>query len=334
FVAITLGDPAGIGPEITLKVLKKREIYDLCVPVVLGAPWVLQEHMPAVRESLKVRIIHDVKEALGVYGTIDLLETGSLSPGTFLKGEVSAAAGLFSGQCLESAVSLALRGEVYSVLLPPINKQSLNAGGYHFAGWAEMVKHMTGAQDALPVLIGERYNLARVTTHVSLRQVPDLIPRERVRKVILMLDQSLKAIGYKRPRIAVSCLNPHFGEGGLFGREEIDSIIPAIEDVREEGVEALGPFPGDTIFLGMRDGNYDIVLSMYHDHGGAAIKLLEFGHLVNFLAGVPIRIFSVAHGTAFDIVGKGIADAGNLERSLRFASGVGIPACRSRSGQR
>jgi len=149
-----------------------------------------------------------------------------------------------------------------------------------------------------------------------------------------MLDQSLKAIGYKRPRIAVSCLNPHCGEGGLFGREEIDAIIPAIEDVREEGVEALGPFPGDTIFLGMRDGNYDIVLSMYHDHGGAAIKLLEFGHLVNFLAGVPIRIFSVAHGTAFDIVGKGIADAGNLERSLLFASGVGIPACRSRNGQR
>ncbi len=323
-VAITLGDPAGIGPEITMKVLAKDEIYGFCIPVIVGASWILQEEMPVAGVSMKIRLIHEAKEALGEPGSIDLLEAGDLRPGTFRKGEVSAAAGAFSGQCLEKAVSLALSGQVYSVLVPPVNKQSLNSGGYHFAGWAEMVKHMTGVREAIQVLIGERCNLARVTTHVALRQVPELITRESVRKVILLLDRSLKGIGFERPRIAVSALNPHGGEGGLFGREEIDAIIPAIEDARKEGIEALGPFPGDTVFLGMKDGHYDIVLSMYHDHGGAAIKLLEFGHLVNFLAGVPIRIFTVSHGTAFDIVGKGVADEGNLERSLRFAAGVGI----------
>ena len=322
-VAITQGDPAGIGPEIILKVLAKEEIYGFCIPVIIGTSWVLQEDMPVAGVSMKIRTIQEVVEARGEHGTIDLLETGSLRPGSFRKGEVSATAGAFSGQCVERAVSLALTGQVYSVLVSPINKQSMVEGGYHFAGWSELVMHLTNTQSAIQVLMGERCNLSRVTTHVALRQVPDLITRERVRKVILLLDRSLKAIGYQRPRIAVSALNPHGGEGGLFGREEMDSITPAIEDARNEGVEAFGPIPGDTVFLGMKNGLYDIVLSMYHDHGGAAIKLLEFGHLVNFLAGVPIRIFTVSHGTAFDIVGKGIADAGNLERSLRFASGMG-----------
>jgi len=323
-VAITLGDPAGIGPEITLKVLAREETYGFCIPVIVGASWVLKENMPVAGVSMDIRVIQKPKEALGEPGTIDLLETGTLSPGSFQKGEVSAATGAFSGQCLERAVSLALSEQVYSVLMPPVNKQSMNQGGYHFAGWSEIVKHMTGAREVIQVLMGEKCNLSRVTTHVALREVPDLITREKVRKVILLLDRSLKAIGFQRPRIAVSALNPHGGEGGLFGREEIDAIIPAIEDARKEGVEALGPFPGDTVFLGMKDGHYDIVLSMYHDHGGAAIKLMEFGHLVNFLAGVPIRIFTVSHGTAFDIAGKGTADEGNLERSLRFAAGKGI----------
>ncbi len=323
-VAITLGDPAGIGPEITLKLLKREEIYKFCVPVVIGAAWVLKEYMPEEGEELQIHGISDVTEASGTYGTIDLVETGALPTGGLIKGRVSASAGAFAGQCIERAVSLALDGAVYSVLLPPVNKESLNKGGYHFAGWAEMVTHITGVQNTIQVLIGGRYGLARVTTHVALRQVPDLITRERVGRAILLLDKNLKDMGFTRPRIGISCLNPHCGEGGLLGEEEIDSIIPAIEEAREQGVEAMGPFPGDTIFLGLRDGKYDIVLSMYHDHGGAAIKLLEFGHLVNCLMGVPIRIFSVAHGTAFDIVGGGIADASNLGRSLMFASGVGM----------
>ncbi len=319
-VAITMGDPAGIGPEITLKVLRKAETVRICIPIVIGASWVVKEEMGKGSDALKIRVIQDPAEATGEEGTIDLLETGSLQPGSFRKGEVSAAAGSFGWQCMERAVSLALAGHLHAVVMAPYNKQALDAGGYHFAGWSEIVRHLTKTQETIQILMGEKFHLARVTTHVALRQVPELITRERVRKSIVMLDRSLKSIGFREPRIAVSALNPHGGEGGLFGREEMEAIQPAIEDACKEGVKALGPFPGDTIFLGMKNGHYDIVLSMYHDHGGAAIKLLEFGHLVNLLAGVPIRVFSVSHGTAFDIAGKGIADETNLERSIRFAA--------------
>ncbi len=319
-VAITVGDPAGIGPEITLKVLRKAETGRICIPIVIGASWVIEEEMGNGSEAMKIRVIQDPAEATGEEGTINLLETGSLQPGSFRRGEVSAAAGIFGWQCMERAVSLARAGGLHAVVMGPYNKQALDAGGYHFAGWSEIVRHLTKTQETIQILMGEKFHLARVTTHVALRQVPELITRERVRKSIVMLDRSLKSIGFKEPRIAVSALNPHGGEGGLFGREEMDAIQPAIEDACKEGVKALGPFPGDTVFLGMKNGLYDIVLSMYHDHGGAAIKLLEFGHLVNLLAGVPIRVFSVSHGTAFDIAGKGIADETNLELSLRFAA--------------
>jgi len=300
-VAITVGDPAGIGPEITLKVLRKAETGRICIPIVIGASWVIEEEMGNGSEAMKIRVIQDPAEATG-------------------EGEVSAAAGIFGWQCMERAVSLARAGGLHAVVMGPYNKQALDAGGYHFAGWSEIVRHLTNTQETIQILMGEKFHLARVTTHVALRQVPELITRERVRKSIVLLDRSLKSIGFKEPRIAVSALNPHGGEGGLFGREEMDAIQPAIEDACKEGVKALGPFPGDTVFLGMKNGLYDIVLSMYHDHGGAAIKLLEFGHLVNLLAGVPIRVFSVSHGTAFDIAGKGIADETNLELSLRFAA--------------
>jgi 4-hydroxythreonine-4-phosphate dehydrogenase len=319
-VAITIGDPAGIGPEITWKVLRKAETYRICIPIVIGASWVMQEEMGRNPDALKIRVIQDPAEAIGEKGLVDFLETGNLQPGSFRKGEVSAAAGNFGWQCMERAVSLALAGHLHAVVMGPYNKQALDAGGHHFAGWSEIVRHLTKTQDTIQILMGEKFHLARVTTHVALGQVPELITRERVRKAIVMLDRSLKSIGFKEPRIAVSALNPHGGEGGLFGREEMDAIQPAIEDARREGVKALGPFPGDTVFLGLKNGHYDIVLSMYHDHGGAAIKLLEFGHLVNLLAGVPIRVFSVSHGTAFDIAGKGIAEETNLERSIRFAA--------------
>ena len=319
-VAITMGDPAGIGPEITLKVLGKAETNRICIPVVIGSSRGIEEEMRGNHSALKIRLIQDPAQARGEEGTVDLLETGKLRPGSFRKGEVSAEAGTFAWQCMEKAVSLALAGHLHAVVMGPSNKQALDAAGYHFAGWSEIVRHLTKTQETIQILMGEKFHLARVTTHVPLRQVPELISRERVRKSILMLDQSLKSIGFKEPRIAVSALNPHGGEGGLFGREEMEFIQPAIEDACREGVKALGPFPGDTVFLGMKNGQYDIVLSMYHDHGGAAIKLLEFGHLVNLLAGVPIRVFSVSHGTAFDIAGKGVADETNLERSIRFAA--------------
>lgn len=323
-VALTIGDPAGIGPEITLKVLAKEKIYNFCIPIVIGNARVLEKEMPVAGISMKVRIIQKVDQAKNIPGTINLMETGSLDPASFSRGEISAVAGKFSGDCLAKAISLAMSGEIWAVVMPPNNKKALNEGGYHFAGFAEIVQHMTGTDESLQILMGKKYNLARVVNHVPLREVPDLITHDNVLKVLRRLDKGLKAVGYEHPRIGVSALNPHEGEGGLLGNEEIDAIIPAIEDAREEGIEALGPFPADTVFLGMKDGRYDIVLSMHHDHGNACIKLVEFGNLVNFLAGLPIRIFTVSHGTAFDIAGKGVADETNLELSLMAAAGMKV----------
>ena len=184
---------------------------------------------------------------------------------------------------------------------------------------------MTGVVDSIQILYGNRYKLARVTNHISIREVPDLVTRKTVLKILRLVDKSLKSMGCEQPRIGVSALNPHCGEGGLFGHEEIDAIIPAIEDARKEGINALGPFPGDTVFLGMKEGRIDIVVSMYHDHGNACMKLLEFGHMANSIAGVPVRIFTVMHGTAFDIAGKGLADESNLEWSLYAAVGISPP---------
>lgn len=321
-IALTLGDPAGVGPEITLKVLAKKEIYDICVPVVVGSRLVLEADLAAGGMSMQIRDITDASEALGQHGIIDVLETGTLSPNSFTKGKMSAAAGTFSGQCLEKAISMAMSKDVYAVVVPPTNKQALHEGGFDFPGFIETVNHMTGTEESIQILYGKKYKLARVTNHVSLREVPDLVTRKNVLKILKMVDKSLKSMGCERPRIGVSALNPHCGEDGLFGSEEIDSIIPAIEDARNEGIDALGPFPGDTVFLKMKEGHLDIVVSMYHDHGNGCMKLLEPGHMTNSVAGVPIRIFTVMHGTAFDIAGKGIADESNLEWSLHAAAGV------------
>ena len=180
--------------------------------------------------------------------------------------------------------------------------------------------------DTVLITLGDTYNLARVTTHVPLSDVPRLCSRENVLGVIRQSDAGMKSIGYAKPRIGVSALNPHCGEGGLLGREEIEAIGPAIEDARSEGIEASGPYPGDTIFLNMKAGEFDLIISMFHDHGNACIKLAEFGTLVNLLAGAPIPILTVHHGTAFNIAGRGIADETNLVCAFYTAAGRQTPA--------
>jgi 4-phospho-D-threonate 3-dehydrogenase / 4-phospho-D-erythronate 3-dehydrogenase len=324
-VAVTIGDPAGIGPETVAKMMAKGQIQDFCIPLIVGNEGVLANALSDAGVSLDVRVVRKPAEARGEAGTVDLLEGGDLAPGCRVTGEVNAEAGRFSGDCLRRAVDLALAGNAHAVVMAPVNKAALNAGGYHFAGFREIANHMTGSDQSVQILMGRHYRLARVANHVALRDVPDLCTRENVLNVIQLLDKGLKDIGFDRPRIGVSALNPHIGEGGLMGREEIDHIIPAVEDARRQGIEALGPFPGDTVFLNMKNDDIDIVLSMHHDHGNACIKLVEFGNVVNFLAGLPIRIFTVAHGTAFDIAGKGVADETNLEWSVHAAAGVALP---------
>jgi 4-phospho-D-threonate 3-dehydrogenase / 4-phospho-D-erythronate 3-dehydrogenase len=311
-VAVTMGDPAGIGPEILLKTLAKPEIFEFGIPIVYGSVEALGKSLQLIDADLKIRAIDNPADARGEAGTVDVIEPLPLDLSAFSVGEGNAATGAFSGGCFNAAIKDGMYGKSDAVIMGPASKQAQNAGGYKFAGFRETANHFTGVDDTVLITLGDVYNLARVTTHVPLSDVPRLCSRENVLAVIRQTDAGMKSIGIAKPRIGVASLNPHCGEGGLMGREEIEAIEPAIADARADGIDALGPYPGDTVFLNMKAGEFDIIISMYHDHGNACIKLAEFGTLVNLLAGAPILVLTVHHGTAFDIAGRGIADETNL----------------------
>ena len=320
-IAVTSGDPAGVGPEIILKALANAEVRAACIPIVVGTKAIMEADLAVAGVSLDVQVIPNVDAAKGEPGTVEVLEIEGPILGTYPLGKNSAIAGKFSGDTIAKAVGLAMDGSVQSVVVAPNSKKALHDGGYHFAGFQEIINHYTGTKDSVQILMGRHYSQARVTNHVPLRQVSDLCTRENVLAKIRILNDSLKVVGYDKPRIGVSALNPHIGEEGLLGTEEIEHIIPAVEDAKAEGIDAIGPLPADTIFLDMKESRIDIVLSMFHDHGNACIKLVEFGFLVNFLGGLPVPVFTVSHGTAFDIVGQGVADPTNLVWSILAAAG-------------
>ena len=324
-IAVTIGDPTGIGPEIVLKAAYEPRVRDLCIPVIYGDPDQLREVMDVCGTSPDIRIIADPAEARGEPGVLDVIAFSGAAPGSYAKGDATAATAAYSGHCLEAAIADTKAEKVHSVVIGPLCKRAMNEAGYHFSGLRETVNSMVGSDDNILLTLGRVYNLARVTVHVPLKRVPELCTKENVLAAIRLMDRGMKSLGYAKPRIGVSGLNPHIGEGGLLGTEEIDDIIPAVETARAEGIEALGPYPSDTIFFKQRDGEIDAILSMFHDHGNACIKLVEFGTLVNYLAGAPARVFWVMHGTAFDIAGTGKADEANMICSICAAAGSPIP---------
>lgn len=324
-VAVTIGDPTGIGPEIVLKAAAEPRVRALCVPVVYGDPAQLREVMGVCGTAPEIRIIAGPAQAVGAPGVLDVIPFDGAAPGTYAKGDATATTAAYAGRCLEAAIADAKADKVHSVVVGPLCKRAMNEAGYRFSGLRETVNAMIGSDDNILLTLGRTYNLARVTVHVPLSKVPALCTKDRVLGAIRLMDRGMKSIGYARPRIGVSGLNPHIGEGGLLGREEIDEIIPAVEAARAEDIEALGPYPSDTIFFKQRDGEIDAILSMFHDHGNACIKLVEFGTLVNFLAGAPVRVFWVMHGTAFDIAGRGVADEANMICSVCAGAGAAIP---------
>lgn len=319
-VAITGGDPGGIGAEITLKAVTRDSVRDACIPIVVGSAQLLARDLGSIGSDLKIRPIASAAEALGARGDIEVIEVGNLDVAACPRGRITTPGGRFSGDTVKHAIGLAMNGEVDAVVVAPNNKRAMNDGGYRFSGFEDISRHYTGAKASVQIVMGKKYILARVTNHVALRQVADLCTRERILKTLRIIKSSLASIGYPDPLIAVSALNPHLGEEGLMGTEEMEHIAPACEDARAEGIRVVGPMPADTIFVDREKAGYDVVLSMYHDHGNACVKLAEFGQLVNFIGGLPVPVFTVTHGTAFDIAGRGIADATNMELSICAAA--------------
>ena len=326
-----MGDPASIGPEITVKAFADPSLYQLCRPLVVGDAGVMEAALPiAGHEELRIHRIQNVSDALFAFGTIDVLDMGLIDVSRLQRGQVSAECGDAAFRYVTKVIELAMAGEIDATVTNAFNKEAVNLAGHHYSGHTEIYADLTGTKNYTMMLAHENLRVVHVSTHVSLREACDRVKKQRVLDVIRIADQACRDLGIEKPRIGVAGLNPHSGEHGLFGREEIDEIIPAIEAAQAEGICADGPVPPDTVFSKARGGWYDIVVAMYHDQGHIPLKVVGFVYNhdkkawdavagVNITLGLPIIRVSVDHGTAFDQAGTGTASELSLRNSIEYA---------------
>ena len=319
-LAITMGDPAGIGPEIVLKALAHREIYERCRPFVLGDRRILERAGPWVNSQLGFDVVEQPAAGRYEHGQVTLLDLRNAAPSECPVGEVSSAAGRAAVEYVFAGCDLAMEQLADAVVTAPLNKAAMNQAGFRYAGHTELLTERTGAQRVSMLLVGPTLRVVHVSTHVSLLEAIRRVKRERVDQVIQIAAGSCHALGIPNPRIAVAGLNPHASEGGLFGNEEAEEIVPAIESARSRGLTVSDPQPPDTVFLRATKGVFDIVVAMYHDQGHVPMKLLAFDSGVNVSLGLPIIRTSVDHGTAFDIAGTGIAREESMLAAIYVAS--------------
>ncbi|QGF23264.1 4-hydroxythreonine-4-phosphate dehydrogenase PdxA [Raineyella fluvialis] len=318
--AITLGDPAGIGPEIVLQTVQSPMIYEACRPFVIGSRQHLERAAAIQGTTLRIHEISAPEEAAYEYGTVDLLDTHAVPDATIEYGVVQADAARQAYSYLEKSIELGLAGRLDAVSTAPINKAALKAAHIPFIGHTEIFNELTHSPYALTMFNVHKLRVFFLTRHVSVRQACDLITRERTLTYLKDIDRELRALGFEDPSIAVAALNPHGGEGGMFGTEEVEHLIPAVEDAKKLGINARGPLPGDSVFAFGLDGHHDCILSLYHDQGHIACKTLDFEKAVTVTLGLPFMRSSVDHGTAFDIAGKGVANGGSMIESTRVAA--------------
>lgn len=330
-IGITMGDPASIGPEITLLALRKAAVYEVCRPLVVGDLSVLEQAREFVGcQELKLHPVTGPDEALYQAGTIDVLDMKCVDVGKLTLGEVSVMAGEAAFRYVEKVIALALEGNVDATVTNALNKEAINLAGHHFSGHTEIYADAMGTTKYTMMLAHQNLRVVHVSTHVSLREACDRVKKARILEVIRIADQACKAMGIETPRIGVAGLNPHCGENGLFGREEIEEIRPAVDAAKNEGIMVDGPIPADSIFSKARGGWYDVVVAMYHDQGHIPLKVLGFVYNgeagkwdavegVNITLGLPVIRTSVDHGTAFDQAGKGIANELSLQNAIDYA---------------
>jgi 4-hydroxythreonine-4-phosphate dehydrogenase len=318
-VAITMGDASGIGPEVIAKALSSRAIYTLCRPLVIGESRIMKKALVLAASAEELHIINDAHSATGKYGEIDLLDLHNLDEKDVKVGRVCRACGKAAVEYIIKAAQLALHQEIDALVTAPINKEATRLAGCGELGHLELLAHYTGATEYATMLMSGRLRVVHLTTHYSLKEAAGYVTRERILARLKLTQASLQKWGLARPRIAVAALNPHGGEGGLLGLEEIQEIVPAIQTAQGAGIDARGPFPADTVFVRAIGGEFDVVLAMYHDQGHIPIKVYGFAKSVSVALGLPFIRTSVDHGTAFDIAGKGIAESESLEEAIKVA---------------
>jgi 4-phospho-D-threonate 3-dehydrogenase / 4-phospho-D-erythronate 3-dehydrogenase len=321
-IGITMGDAAGIGPEIIVKALADRSVYAACRPVVVGDAKTLDEMVGITRREVAVRAIDALDQAAYTFGTIDCLDLDLLPPG-IRSGRLSAAAGDAAFRYLVKAIDLAGEGSIDAICTAPLNKKALHMGGHDFPGHTEILAQYSGAGDFAMMFAAPQLNVILVTIHVGLIEAIRLIDPERVGRTIALAHGALAQMGVDPVRIAVCGINPHAGEDGLFGeREEEEKIVPAVRRAVSQGLEVSGPYPADTVFLRAVRGEFDVVVAMYHDQGLIPIKTLGIDAAVNVTLGLPFVRTSVDHGTAFDIAGRGVADETNMKTAILHAAAL------------
>ncbi len=311
-IAVTMGDPAGVGPEIVAKLFASETLSS--PTVVIGDSRVIQQQIDQLSLGIKARAIENLAMVPPDRGIVPVLDVGSL-PDDIVLGQVDGSCGKAAFDYVRTGIELAMNGKVDGLVTAPIHKEALALAGIKYPGHTEILASLTGTSDYAMMLMNDELRVILVTIHVSLRDVPDLINNERVRTTIRLAHEACVQMGIRKPRIAVAGLNPHAGENGLFGPEDTEVILPAIQQSRSAGIDVSGPWPGDTIFMRARKGEFDIVVAQYHDQGLIPVKYLGLDEGVNVTVGLPFVRTSVDHGTAFDIAGKGVAD----HRSLHVA---------------
>ena len=317
-IAVTMGDPSGIGPELIIKVLSKKEAYDRCNPFVIADPEVISKTAGLLGSDIEIRTIENAADARYAFPSMDVLCPEALDVPAIQWGKVDAAMGKAAAGCLEKAFRLAMEGEVDGVVSAPLNKEAFHKAGFDYLDELGFLAEITGSPEPTIMGVLDAFWTIPITEHVPFREIADLITKERVYNRTVMLHNALKKIGKEKPKIAVAALNVHAGEGGLFGNEEIEQITPAIEKAQGENIDARGPLPADTIFVTAMNQNYDGIVCMYHDQANIARKLLATRTGVTLFMGLTVPCATTAHGTAFDIAGKGVADPGSLQNALKY----------------
>nr|WP_305089332.1 D-threonate 4-phosphate dehydrogenase [Enterobacter asburiae] len=314
-----MGDPAGIGPEIVIKSLTEGELSGAPV-VVVGCARTLQRVLEkGITGQADIRTIETVSGARFAAGVINVLDEPLADPDALKPGIVQAEAGDLAYRCVKRATELAMAGEVKAIATAPLNKEALHLAGHLYPGHTELLAHLTDSKDYAMVLYTDKLKVIHITTHIALRKFLDTLNQDRVKTVIGIADRFLKRVGFQQPRIAVAGVNPHAGENGLFGDEEIKIVGPAIDAMKAQGVNVTGPCPPDTVFMQCHEGMYDMVVAMYHDQGHIPLKLLGFYDGVNITAGLPFIRTSADHGTAFDIAWTGKAKSESMTVSIQLA---------------
>ncbi|MQG34139.1 MAG: 4-hydroxythreonine-4-phosphate dehydrogenase PdxA [SAR202 cluster bacterium] len=318
-IAITMGDPCGIGPEVVVKAMADPRVYASCRPLVVGNVFAMQQAVSLTGAPVKINEVEDPNSAGLDSSVIDVVDIGNLNPEDITVGQINPTCGKAAMEWVTKAGELALAGTVDALATAPLNKEAASLAGYKSIGHMELLQELSKTKTVATMLMAKNLRVVHLSTHRSLRLACDLVKKDRILEYLQLTHDSFVKFGFKSPRIATAALNPHGSDGGLLGDEEAQEIAPAVEEAKRAGINAFGPIPADIVFHQAIQDQYDAVLCMYHDQGHIPVKVYGFEESITANLGLPFIRTSVDHGTAFDIAGKGVASHESMLESIRLA---------------